>query len=150
MSTAEREQALVRAHLKFGWWSLLVFVSMGVTLEALHGFKASFYLHPAHETRRLMWTLAHSHGTLLAVLQFLFAATVRWGFSPPGRKRQVASACLRLAAVLLPAGFFLGGLVLYDGDPGLGVLLVPLGGLALVVGILCSALNLQRGEPPSG
>lgn len=148
MSAGEREQALVRAHLRFGWWLLLVYVSMGVTLELLHGFKVSFYLHPAHETRRLMWTLAHSHGTLLAVLQFLFATTVRWGLAPPGRKRRVASTCLRLSGVLLPAGFFLGGLVLHGGDPGLGVLLVPLGGLALVVGIFCSALNLQGGEPP--
>ena len=59
---------LTRRHLRFGWWTLLLFLSLGLVLEALHAFKASGYLSVAHETRRLMWTLAHAHGTLLGII----------------------------------------------------------------------------------
>jgi len=55
-------------HLRFGWWSLLVFATLGLILESLHGFKVRAYLDVSNETRRLMWTLAHAHGTLLAVV----------------------------------------------------------------------------------
>ena len=54
-----------RRHIRFGWWSLLVFASAGLVLESLHGFKVRAYLDTSNETRRLMWTLAHAHGTLL-------------------------------------------------------------------------------------
>ena len=35
---------LSRLHLRVGWWALLLFLSAGIALEALHGFKAGFYL----------------------------------------------------------------------------------------------------------
>lgn len=37
------------------------------------------------------------------------------------------SVCLTSAAVLLPAGFFLSGVVVHGGDPGSGILMVPVG-----------------------
>ena len=43
------------------------------------------------------------------------------------------------ALILLPGGFFLGGLVIYSGDPGLGILLVPLGALFLLSGVFVTA-----------
>jgi len=46
---------------------------------------------------------------------------------------------LRGATCLMPAGFFLGGLFIYSGDPGLGILLVPAGGLLLVVAVFLTA-----------
>ena len=52
----------LRRHLRFGWWSLLCFLTLGIVLESLHGFKVGWYLDAAHSTRRLMWTLAHAHG----------------------------------------------------------------------------------------
>src|SRR4030095_671769 len=67
---------LVRRHLQFGWWSLLIFLTLGLTLEALHGFKESIYLNVSNEMRRLMWTLAHAHGTLLALVHIAFAVTL--------------------------------------------------------------------------
>src|SRR4026208_1542192 len=67
---------LVRRHLRFGWWSLLLFLSLGLTLEALHGFKASIYLNVSNEMRRWMWTLAHAHGASLALLHIAFAVTL--------------------------------------------------------------------------
>jgi len=130
---------LTKRHLRFGWWVLLVFLTMGLALEALHGFKVGLYLNVSNETRRLMWTLAHAHGTLLGLVNIAFALTVRLLPEWPARERGVASLCLRSATLLLPAGFFLGGLFIYSGDPGLGILLVPVGGLLLVVSVFLTA-----------
>lgn len=131
--------SLVRRHLSYGWWSLLIFLTLGVLLEALHGFKAAMYLNVSNEMRRLLWTLAHAHGTLLALIHIAFAVTLphlpRW----LGTARERASRCLLAATVLLPAGFFLGGLVLHGNDPGLGIVLVPLGALLLFVAVLITA-----------
>src|SRR5258708_35994227 len=55
-------------NLRFGWWSLLVFLSLGAGLEALHGFKIGWYVDVGSETRRLMFTLAHAHGKLPALV----------------------------------------------------------------------------------
>src|SRR5438094_2936505 len=106
-------------HLRFGWWSLLVFLSLGLTLESLHGFKVGWYLDVGNEVRRLMFTLAHAHGTALALVNIAAGLTAR------NVKRITArtSVCASLvwAGILFPAGFFLGGVVTYGGDPGLGI-----------------------------
>ena len=53
-------------HFRFGWWSLFVFVSLGVLLEALLAFRAGWYIDTgANETHRLMLRHGHAHGTLL-------------------------------------------------------------------------------------
>jgi|SRR5881396_257979 len=130
---------LTRRHLRFGWWTLLVFLTLGLVLESLHGFKVGLYLHVSNETRRLMWTLAHAHGTLLGLVNLGFAFTVRLVPEWAARERGIASACLRGATWLMPAGFFLGGLFVYSGDPGLGILLVPIGGLLLLVAVFLTA-----------
>ena len=57
-----------RRHVRFGWWTLLVYAALGLALEALHGFKVAAYLDVDNDTRRLMWRLAHTHGTLLGAL----------------------------------------------------------------------------------
>ena len=131
-------------HLRFGWWVLLGFICLGLLLEALHGFKIRFYLDLSNETRRLLWTLAHAHGVLLAILNLVFAASLR---SFPELQRQplgTASRCLLGATVLLPGGFFLGGLFIWAGDPGPGVALVPLGGFLLLWAVFQVALAAQR------
>ncbi len=134
---------LVNRHMRFGWWSLVVFVGLGIALETLHGFKIVWYLGVDVETRRLMWTLAHSHGTLLSVLQIVFALTIS-RLSARSRNLQAwASVCLLGASFLMPIGFFLGGLFCYSGDPGLGILLVPLGGLLLFIGVTLAAWCVQ-------
>jgi hypothetical protein len=55
-------------NLRFGWWSLLIFLSLGGGLEILHGFKIGWYVDVANDMRRLMFTLAHAHGTALALV----------------------------------------------------------------------------------
>ncbi len=135
---------LVGAHLRFGWMMLLVFIFVGMALEVMHGFKIAWYLDVGQETRRLMWRLAHAHGTLLSVLNLGFAFTLSrmegWSKAP------AASKALYAASVLLPGGFFAGGVVIYDGDPGLGIVLVPIGAFALVYATVLVVLGLRRGR----
>ncbi|HEV3063209.1 MAG TPA: hypothetical protein VGY48_33495 [Vicinamibacterales bacterium] len=128
-----------RRHLRTGWWSLLLFAAMGLALESLHGFKIRTYLDVSNETRRLMWTLAHAHGTLLALVNVVFGLTLRSGLEIKARDLQLVSLCFLGASALLPAGFLLGGLVVHGGDPGLGVLLVPLGAALLLWALFCVA-----------
>lgn len=122
-------------HLRFGWWSLLVFTALGLGLESLHGFKVRAYLDVSNETRRLMWTLAHAHGTLLSIVNIVLALTLRTGSRVKLRTVRVASTCLILATILLPGGFFLGGITVYGGDPSLGIVIVPVGAGLLLVAI---------------
>ena len=136
---AEEPQTFLRRHLRFGWWSLLVFLTLGIVLEGLHGFKVGAYLNVSNSTRRLMWTLAHAHGTGLALVHIAFAVTANFLTGWAGRTRAFASVSLMAASILLPGGFFLGGLVVYAGDPGLGILLVPLGAIFLFIAVLFSA-----------
>jgi hypothetical protein len=135
---------LVRRHLGVGWWTLLIFLTAGLALEVLHGFKVGAYLNVASETRRLMWTLAHAHGTLLGLVNLGFATTVRLLPRWPEQGKHFASRSLLAATAMMPSGFFLGGLFHYAGDPGLGILLVPLGGILLFVSVLLTALSLKH------
>lgn len=138
---------LARRHLQIGWWSLLVFLLLGLLLEAMHGIKLGWYLNAGNETRRLMWTLAHAHGTLVALVHLAFAAVLSSAPGFQGPRRRLASRCLTAAGLLLPLGFFLGGIVVYGGDPGLpAVLLVPTGALLLAAAALFTALGLQAGS----
>lgn len=132
-----------KLHLRVGWWALLLFVGLGAALETLHGFKVGLYLDVTSSTRRLMWTLAHAHGALLAIINIVFASSLRMVPDWEGG-RHLASRCLRGALVLVPLGFFLGGVRVQGGDPGLGILLVPPGALLLLVGVLSTARAVGR------
>ena len=131
-------------HLRVGWWSLLLFLTLGLVLETLNGFKVGLYLDVANSTRRLMWTLAHAHGTLLSILNLVFAMSLRLTPRWEESSRTLASRCLRGALVLMPLGFFLGGVRIYGGDPGLGALLVPPGAVLLFVAVLLTARAAGR------
>jgi hypothetical protein len=135
---------VVRRHLRWGWMVLLVFLSFGLVLEGLHGFKVQAYLNMMNETRRLMWTLAHAHGALLGLVNVGFAFTVANAPSWLARRRSAASYSLIAATLLMPAGFFVGGVWVYGGDPGLGILLVPVGGVLLFCAVLLTALSLKH------
>lgn len=128
-------EAVARLHLRWGWFMLLVFVLLGMLLEALHGFKIGWYLDVGHEARRLMFRLGHAHGTLLGLLNLGLAFTVTRLVDQPARGRMLASRGLRIASVLMPGGFLGGGIVIHDGDPGLAVVLVPVGAAALVLAV---------------
>ena len=142
---ARDSQDLCAFHLRFGWTALLVFATLGLVLEGLHAYKSPAYLGVDREMRRLMWTLAHAHGVGLSLLHIGFAFTAaRLGeaAAPESRKRrlELASKLLRAAAVLLPLGFFLGGFGAYEGDPGVGVFLTPIGAAITWLAILLVAM----------
>lgn len=122
--------------LRAGWLLLAISLPFGVTLEALHGFKVQVYL--ASEMRREMWRLAHAHGTLLGIL-CLVSAVVAEAHIPEAIRARVLTM-VRWGAVLMPLGFFLGGVLNSEGDPSLGILLVPPGALLLVVALVRVAL----------
>jgi hypothetical protein len=132
-------------HLRFGWWGLLLFATLGLLLEFLHGFKIGAYVDVSNEARRLMWTLAHAHGTLLSAIHVLFGLSTRvLSLSAPSLR--LISRCLTGASVFLPGGFFLGGVVFYGGDPGLGAVLIPLGAALLLTALFLIARATRSGD----
>jgi len=134
-----------RRHLQFGWWSVFVFTALGLALELMQGYKVPAYVDASNDTRRLMWTLAHAHGTLLGLLNIVFGLMVRTTAAGPRLGRVLGSWCLIAATVLLPGGFLLGGVVVYSGDPGPGIFVVPVGAAALLVALFFAAL--VAGQP---
>jgi hypothetical protein len=129
-------------NLRFGWWSLLIFLSLGGALETLHGFKIGWYVDVGNDMRRLMFTLAHAHGTALALVNIVAGLTAR--NVQRFELRSSVSFCLIWAGLLFPVGFFLGGIVTYGGDPGLGIWLVPIAALLLFYSIARIALDLSK------
>jgi hypothetical protein len=142
------QELLVRRHLKIGWWTLGLWLTLGIALEALHALKLGWYLDVGSETRRLLFTLAHAHGTLLALIHLGYAATLRRLAAT--KLARAAGSLLSLASLLLPTGFLLGGVRIYGGDPGPGIFLVPVGALALLFGVGCVALAVTRAPPADG
>ena len=126
--------AASRRHQRVGWTVLLVFATLGLVLESLHGFKVAWLLDVGHETRRLMWRLAHAHGALLGLVNLGFSQAAEQGTWTP-RALGTASFALLGATCLLPGGFALGGFGVAGGDPGVGVFLAPAGGLLLLVAL---------------
>src|SRR5438309_1428596 len=144
---AELRRRIARRHHQIGWWALLLFLTLGIGLETLHGFKIGGYLDPAHRMRRLMWTLAHAHGTVFSLIQIVFALGLGQFGTWTERRLKLASFFLIDALVLLPAGFFLGGIGHSEVDPSPGVLLVPLGAAFLFLGVALVAWSATRSEP---
>jgi hypothetical protein len=139
-----------RRHLLIGWWSIFVFSALGLALETLHGFKVGVYVDVANDTRRLMWTLAHAHGTLLGLVHIAFSTTLpavpAWDLA----RQRLASQSLMAATALLPGGFFAAGVQFYAGDPGIGVALVPVGAVLLLLAawLIARAVHARRDTAP--
>ncbi len=136
-----------RMHGLLGWWALVVFVGLGLGLEMLHGLKVGWYLDVSQGTRRLMWTLAHAHGTLLGLLNLAFAWSLGEAPSWAEGGRRLASRFLMAATVLLPGGFFLGGFGARGGDPGPAIALAAAGGLALFLAVALTARAMTAERP---
>ena len=146
--TDSQQRELVIRHLKTGWMGLLIFLSLGILLEALHGLKLDVYLDVRNSTRRLMWTLAHAHGTLFSLIHLAFACSLtvlgnKHGKSLPAANLRTISRCLTGAIVFLPLGFLLGGIWIFDGDPGPGIFLVPIGAILLLIGVVRMVLLIR-------
>ena len=124
-----------RLTLRTGYWLLAVSIPLGITLEALHGFKVRAFVES--EMRRELFRLAHAHGTLLGILCLVFAALAERNV--PEATRASIARLVAWGAVLMPIGFFLGGILNSEGDPSLGIALVPVGAALLVVALVRAA-----------
>lgn len=132
--SSDTKHRTVRRHLVEGWGLLFLFACLGILLEVLLAFKVQAYVNLAWETRRLMWRLAHAHGTLLALVHLAAAFTFSRLPAPFFVKGGgLASGCLSGAAILIPGGFFLSGTQVEGGDPGASIALVPAGAFLLLI-----------------
>lgn len=144
MGSDPSRDATAARHLAFGWWLVVASVLLGTLLEGLHALKLGLYLDVSNETRRLLWTLAHAHGALLGLANVAFALSLPRLDGLAAAGRSLASRALVAGSILLPAGFLLGGVFAYEGDPGLAVVLAPLGAALVFVAVLAIALGTRR------
>lgn len=122
-----------RVALRTGLLLLAVSLPLGLTLEALHAMKVQVYLGSA--MRRELWRLAHAHGNLLGILCLVLAA-LGPRLVPDPSKRLRFERLLAVGSVAMPLGFLLGGVLNSEGDPSLGILLVPAGGVLVFVALV--------------
>jgi hypothetical protein len=127
--------------LRQGWIALAFWMSFGLWLEGLLGYKVPAYL--SDPTRRELFRLAHTHGAVLALV--LIAAAICF------RQRLIQTQnfvewVLRIGTVLMPTGFLLAGIWHYEGDPGLAIWLVPPSALLIIFGIVCIVLSVNSGK----
>jgi len=131
-----------RRALVCGWLLLSIFLPLGLTLEALHALRVPVYFQS--EMRRELWTLAHAHGNLLGLVCLVFSVVAE-RVIPDERVRRSVSRWITGGAVLMPVGFFLGGVLNSEGDPSPGILLVPLGASMLLYGLARAGLAARSG-----
>jgi hypothetical protein len=128
--------------LRQGWASIALWMSVGLLLEGLLGYKIPAYLNDPQ--RRELFRLAHTHGTLLGILLVVAALVLQRGAAVP----KAAHAALRIGAVLMPAGFLVAGIWHSEGDPGLAIWLVPPGALLVIYAAVAFALAHFKKSTP--
>ncbi len=119
-----------------GWLGLAFWMSFGLLLEGLLGFRAPVYLQDS--VRRELFRLAHTHGTVLSLVLLLAAFTLR---NMVASSNNFATLALRVGSVLMPFGFLLGGIFHPKDDVGIGIFLAPIGGLMIIFGAINLALS---------
>ncbi|MBC8073655.1 MAG: hypothetical protein IAG13_35360 [Deltaproteobacteria bacterium] len=130
---------LAGRHHRVGWWALAAFAAAGLVLESLQGFRSPWYVDADVDTRRTMFRLAHAHGALLGLVNVAFALALRSGLLARLEAARRTSALLVAGSLAIPLGFVLGGIWFVEADPGYGILLVPVGALALLASLLSIA-----------
>jgi hypothetical protein len=122
-----------------GWISLALWIAFGILIEGFSAFRSPAYLDDA--VRREMFRLAHAHGTLLNLVLLGAAICAHLNLIRLG---PMTSIGLRSAVLLLPAGFLFGGLWHFKDEPGLAILLVPVGAVLLLATVIYISLTLPR------
>ncbi len=118
-----------------GWIGVTVWMTLGLLLEGLLAYRAPSYLEDAQ--RRELFRLAHAHGTVLSGLLVLAGLTLQQLTAFP----KLAALALRAGSLLMPIGFLLAGLSHPEGDPGLGIWLVPPGALLMIFGVVALVIS---------
>lgn len=131
-STAMRSQ---RFALVQGWIGVALWMTFGLLLEGLLGYKAPAYL--LDNDRRELFRLAHAHGTILSLLLVAAAICAARIYR---QEMRAALMAMRAGSVMMPLGFLLAGVWHYESDPGLGIWLVPPGALLMIFGVVAFAI----------
>ncbi|MBI3653271.1 MAG: hypothetical protein HY231_19760 [Acidobacteria bacterium] len=118
-----------------GWAGIAVWMTFGLLLEGLLGYKTPAYLNDAQ--RRELFTLAHTHGSLLSVVLIIAALGAKSFALELSRITQIA---FRIGAILMPLGFFVAGIWHPEGDPGIAIWLVPPGALLMIFAAISMTL----------
>jgi hypothetical protein len=125
--------------IRQAWISLALWIAFGILLEGFRAFRSPAVLDDA--VRQDMFRLAHAHGTLLNLVLLVAALCARLDLIQLGPGPSLG---LRASVVLLPAGFLFGGLWHFKDEPGLAILLVPIGAVLLLATSVYIALTLPR------
>lgn len=118
---------------RFGWTSLALWAALGFALEAAHGFKVDAYL--GDELARMLLRLGHAHGVGLSLVVLVYGVSGVPVLSLRSGQALLAGKLLRVASVLVPAGFALSAFGHPEGDPSVAIFAVPLGALALLAAL---------------
>jgi hypothetical protein len=128
-----------RAMLFQGWLGLALWMSFGLLLEGLLGYKIPAYLNDVQ--RRELFQLAHAHGTLLSVVILVAALCLR---SFAVELPRPAALALRSGSLLMPLGFLFAGISHPEGDPGVAIWLVPFAALLVIFGAISLAFACRK------
>lgn len=132
---------VVPSMLRQAWWSLAFWMSFGLLLEGLIGYRIPDYL--SDPQRRELLRLAHAHGNVLSLVLLAAALAIGYGRAQPLRMTVVA---LRIGVVVMPFAFLAAGIWHYANDPGLAIWLVPPAALLVIFGVVGLALQARGRE----
>jgi len=126
-----------------GWVSIALWMSLGLLLEGLLGYKIPAYLNDPQ--RRELFRLAHTHGAFLGLVLVAAALCSERTRDPLPRPARIA---LSAGSILMPFGFLLAGFWHPEGDPGPAIWLVPPAALMVIFGAIAIALACYRQDAP--
>ncbi|MEP7075006.1 MAG: hypothetical protein ABI878_04280 [Acidobacteriota bacterium] len=139
MAEIEGDTKLFDGLSRQGWIGVAFWMSFGLLIEGLIGFRSPSYL--SDPVRRELFRLAHTHGTVLSILLLIVFVYLAKNFIA----RPVAAIwSLRIGTVLMPVGFLLGGIWHYESDPGVMIFIAPVGGLMVIFGVIAIAVSTFR------
>ena len=116
----------------------------GASLLSMIVGEAPGYLD--NPVRQDLWRAGHAHAGIMLILSLVLLRYVD-DTGLDGGWLWIARLGAPLAAVLMPAGFFLSILPPDATEPSALITLVPLGGLFLVAGVLVTGVGLLRARP---
>ena len=143
-ATSDSDASLVRGIPVYGlslqgWWGLAFWLSFGLLIEGLIGFRTPGYLQD--QMRRELFRLAHAHGTLFSMLLIIAAFSIKGGLIKPPT---AAIRSLQAGTLLMPLGFLLGAVWHSETDPNVLIFLSPLGGLLILFSVISIAFSLRK------
>lgn len=115
-------------------------VGGGVSILALWLRRSPYYDHPL---RPRMWAAGHAHAGVILLLSLVALVLVDYADLGDAWKQLVRSA-IPIAAILVPAAFFLSVVRPRAERPGRIIVLAPVGAVVLSVGLLTLGIGLLR------